>query len=195
MKPSLEGFNATLLALTPTLLIAAVTIAGWYVTSAYARIREDRTRRLTTILQYKERQIAELYGPLLSLIEQIFNLRRVKQSLLSAENATLSHEARQKVDHYFWSTQFRPLHSEILELLRKKVYLLEGGATPPSFVAYFQHSVQESVQKELWDQSQIDTSFLEGKRWPRGFHDDVKSALSRLTTEHQGGLAGLAPEK
>ena len=66
----------------PVLIAGAVTAFGWYATYAYAKLREDRTRRLDLLLKLRARQIEELYGPLLSLIEQIFNVWQVRENVL-----------------------------------------------------------------------------------------------------------------
>jgi hypothetical protein len=70
--------NTPVQALYPAILAAIVSILGWYVAYAYAKRREDRTRCLEIQLKYRQQQIQELYGPLLSLIEQIFNVWQVR---------------------------------------------------------------------------------------------------------------------
>jgi DNA relaxase NicK len=72
------------------LIAAAVAILGWYVTYAYAKRRDDQTRRTEIRLKHRQRQIEELYGPLLSLIEQIFNICQVRQHILKAEKRGVS---------------------------------------------------------------------------------------------------------
>jgi hypothetical protein len=173
----------------PVLITAAVSVFGWYATYAYAKMREDRTRRLDLLLKFRARQIEELYGPLLSLIEQVFNVWQVRENVL--QGTDLPSEDRQRIQEFFWQQYFNPLHQEISGLLRTKLYLLEGGVLPLSFSEYLEHATQEASQHRLWSELGIDTSKVPGRGWPDSFHRDVKTSLDRLMVEHQSGLARL----
>jgi hypothetical protein len=61
MNPQLET------ALLSALVAATVTLIGWFITSWLAKRREDEARRQEAALKHLERQIEELYGPLLVL--------------------------------------------------------------------------------------------------------------------------------
>jgi hypothetical protein len=80
----------------------------------------------------------------------------------------------------FWQHYFSPLHQEIGGILRTKLYLLEGGRLPESFTEYLEHATQEACQHRLWSELSIDTSGVRGRRWPKAFDRDVKTALDRL---------------
>ena len=177
--------------LYPVFLAGLVTIIGWYATYAYAKRREDRTRRLEIHLKYRQRQIEELYGPLLSLIEQIFNVWRVRQNIIEASRDSLSSEQTQKVREFFWERYFTPLHSEIAALLKTKLYLLEGGLLPESFSHYLEHATQETCQRRLWDELQIDTRHVRGRDWPEEFYQEVRDTLRLLMQRHQTGVDEL----
>lgn len=172
------------------LIPASVTVLGWFVTYAYTKAREDRTRRLDTVLKLRARQIEELYGPLLSLIEQIFVVWEVRENVLK----TGSHSAEdgRRIREFFWKNYFTPLHEQIAGLLRTKLYLLEGREMPQSFEEYLEHATQEACQHRLWAELSIDTSQVKGRKWPASFHDDVKAALDRLMGEYQSGVSRLA---
>jgi len=175
--------------LTPTLITVSATAVGWYVTFAYTKRKEDRTRRLEIQIKYRAQQIEELYGPLLSLIEQIFNVWRVREKVLEGG---YSPEHKQRIRQFFWQRYFMPLHKEIGDLLRTRLYLLEGNRLPESFSNYLVHSTQESSQHLLWDELKIDTSHVKGSPWPGQFHDDVRETLDRLMDEHKSGIAKLS---
>ena len=90
-KPQLKLFDDTkgnLMTLdSPSAVLVAfiaamVTAAGWVITNFISRVREDRTRRLELTLAHIERQIEELYGPLLNLIVQIRATWAVQRRLL-----------------------------------------------------------------------------------------------------------------
>src|SRR5262249_31578330 len=162
----------------PVLITGAVTVFGWYATYAYAKMREDRTRRLNLLLKLRARQIEELYGPLFSLIEQIFNIWQVQENVLRGTGH--SGEDQRRIKAFFWQHYFAPLHQEISALLRTKLYLLEGGRLPDSFTKYLEHATQEACQHRLWSELGIDTSGVPGRKWPDSFYDDVKKALDHL---------------
>lgn len=178
--------------LYPAFLAGLVTIIGWYATYAYAKRREDRTRRLEIQLKYRQRQIEELYGPLLSLIEQIFNVWQVRQNIVTAPRNSLSSEQVQAVREFFWERYFAPLHSEIAALLKTKLYLLEGGLMPESFSRYLEHATQEACQHRLWNELQIDTKHVPGRPWPQGFYEEVRDTLRLLMQRHQTGVDELS---
>jgi hypothetical protein len=172
------------------LITVSATAVGWYVTYAYTKHKEDRTRRLEIQLKYRAQQIEQLYGPLLSLIEQIFNVWRVRENVL--EPGRYSPEDEHRIRHFFWQRYFMPLHKEIGDLLRTRLYLLEGNRLPASFSEYLVHSTQEASQHLLWDELKVDTSRVKGSPWPDQFDDDVKEALDRLMDEHKSGVAKLS---
>ena len=101
--------------------------------------RKIQTRRIELRLKYRQRQIEELYGPLLSLIEHIFNVWEVRQSILTSTDS-LDEANREKVYEFVWKEYFLPLHHEIRHLLRSKLYLLEGDLMPETFSWSLQHS-------------------------------------------------------
>jgi hypothetical protein len=169
--------------LGPVLITGGVTILGWYTTYAYTKMREDRTRRLDLLLKFRARQIEELYGPLLSLIEQIFNVWQVRENVL--RGTAHSAEDQRRIREFFWEHYFTPLHQEIGTLRRTKLYLLEGGCLPDSFSEYLEHATQEACQHRLFAELGIDTSKVPGRPLPETFHSDVETALDRLMEEHQ----------
>jgi hypothetical protein len=173
----------------PALIAAAVTILGWYVTYAYAKRREDQTRRTELRLKYRQRQIEELYGPLLSLIEQIFNVWQVRQNIVNPKDSHRSGADETRIREFIWREYFSPLHHEIGTLLRTKLYLLENGRMPESFSRYLEHATQEECQHRLWSELHIETDG--GTPWPQGFYEEVKDTLERLTNDYQGGLRVL----
>jgi hypothetical protein len=140
-------------------------------------------------LKYHQRQIEELYGPLVSLIEQVFNVWDVRQNIISNEH--YSPKDQERVRQFFWGEYFHPLHLEIRGLLRTKLYLLEDARIPQSFLQYLQHSTQEECQHRLWAELHLDTTGTPPKEFPRGFYEDITGALQRLMTAHQTGLENL----
>lgn len=173
----------------PSLIGAIVAIFGWYVTYFLAKRREDETRRLDIKLKIRAQQIELLYGPLDSLIEQIFNIWDVQKNVL--KGVDLSAKDKQRIQDFMWQQYFLPLHEEIGALLRTKLYLLENGMLPKSFSEYLIHATQEACQHRLWSELSIDTSKVPGREWPQQFPTDVKDSLDRITKEYKTGLERL----
>jgi hypothetical protein len=177
---------ATLIA---ALVAATATAAGWVVSYAYGRRRDAQAKELELRVRYRQRQIEELYGPLFSLIEQVFSAAEVQDRILPEGKPALNNADQDRVRRFFWEQQFAPLHREIRELLRTKLYLLEGAELPESLSQYLEHATQEECQRRLWYESGVSTSHVAGQPWPRDFYEEIRLTLTRLMKEYQGILA------
>jgi hypothetical protein len=182
------------------ILSAAVTMTGWIVLHYLTRrkdiearvavdSRADRLKRLELNLQQLERQVSEFYGPIHSLIYQIWATWEIKHKM----RPVLTNDVYIKIDHYFGQTYFSDLHSRIRDILREKAHLVEGGTIPDSFYEYMKHSMMEHIQIDLWDNKQISTSQAEGYPWPAQFADDVERGLTGALRQRQALLAELQP--
>ncbi len=177
--------------LATPLIAGAVAALGWYATYAYARRREDRTRRIEIRLKYHQRQIEELYGPLSSLIQQIFIAWEVREDLLRAPGKAYSDDEIESIRELFWQRYFSPLHTEIAAILRTRLYLVEDGIIPDSFEDYLKHATQEAAQHRLWSELNIETEHVPGKPFPGRFDRDVREARDRLLEKVTTGLAAI----
>lgn len=176
-------------------ITGVVTVVGWNVSHLLSERRENRTRRLQAKLARLERQIEEFYGPLFSLIEQVFNVWTVRRNLLSAGEggAKLSAEEQRQVRNFVWQNYFLPLHLQIRKLLRSKIHLVEGTRIPESFYKYLEHATQETLQHKLWEQAKIGTPHVKGIPWPKDFHEDVRNSLDRAMAEYDRCIRDLEP--
>jgi hypothetical protein len=152
-----------------------------------SRTAEDRRRKVEGLMQHYERQIEEFYGPLFNSVHQIFLANDVQSAILD----NITGDAAEPVRDYFYETYFRPLHNDVQQVLRTKLYLVEGRDIPDSFYRYLQHAAQERDQRTLWKQFRIDTTFLKGQPWPGKFYKDVKTGLERAMRNHEDCLDGL----
>jgi hypothetical protein len=100
-------------------------------------------------------------------------------------------DAAEQVRDYFQETYFGPLHDDIREILRTKLYLVNGQEVPDSFYRYLQHAGQERDQRLLWKRFHIDTSFLKGEPWPDDFYEDIRKGFDSAMTNHENCLEGL----
>jgi hypothetical protein len=151
------------------------------------RLSEDRTRKLEGLLKHYERQIEEFYGPLWNLVHQLYVSNETKDRI----ERRLSAEQRAIVDRYYHETHFRPIHEEIRQIIKTRLYLVDGAAMPDSFYAYLRHALQERDQRELAEQQHIDTSFLKGVPWPEGFHNEIKRGFDTAMKNHDQCLDGI----
>ena len=181
-----DHVKSAVVPLSGTVLTATVTVIGWYGAYTYAKQKEDRARRLEIHLKYRAQQIGELYGPLASLIEQIFNVWTVRENIL--RNSGYSAEDQARVRELVWRQYFKPLHAEIAALLRTKLYLLEGDALPDSFRAYLEHSAQEECKHLISNELLLATEAVPPKKWPDNFYPDVKDQLMSLIQDYRSGL-------
>jgi len=172
-------------------LVALVSgLIGFLVNHFLALWRETNLRRRVETARYLERQIGELYGPLLGLIEHsemVYEILRKK----------LGHAATPKIDftklderdgqvwRFFQEQFFLPINSSIRELIRSKTHLLEGGTMPKSFSTFFVHEAHYSCLHPLWKELKISSLEVRGVSWPEEFGPEVRTTLRRLTQRHQ----------
>jgi hypothetical protein len=179
-------------------LTGIVTVIGWNVSNSLAKRREAETRRAEATLKHIERQIEEFYGPLLCLIEQIFNVWTVRENLLFPPGRPSSIAAtdprRNEIFTFFQTRYFFPFHEKIRDVLASRLYLVDGGSVPESFSQYLEHSTQQVVQHRLYADFAVSTDHIPGVPWPDAFYDDVKTSLDGLMAKHERCLRTLHAE-
>jgi hypothetical protein len=150
----------------------------------------DKNRRQELALEYLKNQIEELYGPLFGLIQQSKISHDFLVTLLPTNSqGNIDRNSFSDNDSEIWNffteTYFLPINKQIRELIRTKVYLLENGTMPSSFIEFFQHEVNLESRHLMWKEMEIDTANLHGVLWPSRFNNDVEETLERLLTEYQ----------
>jgi hypothetical protein len=173
----------------PALLTAGVAILGWFATSHLARRREEEKRRTDSTIKYLERQIEEFYGPLFSVLHQIFVAydvqSRIVQGLRGWEDQQRAAQEESKVVQFFQKHYFIPLHEEMKLILKSKLYLMQGSEMPTSLYKYLRHSIQERAQFELWNEMGVDTSFVKGLPYPSNLYEELKASLEDLLRRYE----------
>lgn len=159
------------------------------------RVSEDRARKLDSLKHYYERQIEEFYGPLLNMVHQVYIAGSIQKELLFAQNESgikiVCEDLAEKIRDYYYNTYFMPMHEEIRQILRTKMYLIEELEIPESFYLYLKHTAQERDQKVLWKEHKVDTLFLDGIPWPNNFHEDIKSGFESAMRNFKKCLDGM----
>jgi len=175
-------------------VVASISVIGWFVTYSLSKKREDQTRRLEKTIRHLERQIEEFYGPLFNLVHQIVIANHVQQRILSGSSkGKLSDEQYLRVRRFFQERFFFPIHAEITQILKNRLHLVEGANMPPEFYQYLKHSIQEQSQSMLWNNQQIDTSFVQGEPYPNELYQVLKESLTRLMAEYAKYSRALEP--
>jgi hypothetical protein len=158
----------------------------------------DRTRKLQALMRHYERQIEEFYGPLYNLANQIlYTAHDVQRDLL--EYLGPGNEDKSNIiKEYYRVNYFAPIHDKIYEILKTRLYLVEGAAIPKTFDEnlriYLRHTIQEKDQRALWRDHGIDTSFLKGVDWPWHLHGDIREGFETAMRNYQKCLDGLKEE-
>ena len=169
---------------------AFVAAIGWFVVHGLSSRREIAARRDNAARNYLEKQIEELYGPLLGLIKHSRMAFAVAtRKLPNTENGQIDFgrfsERDSEIWHFFVENYFLPVNAEIRRLLRSKMHLLESGVLPRSFEDFFLHEVQFEALHTLWKAYGVDSSNISGPGWPTDFEADVRNVLEQLRTRHQ----------
>jgi hypothetical protein len=169
---------------------AFVAAVGWFVLHGLSARRESAARRDHAARSYLEKQIEELYGPLLGLIVH-------SRTAFAVATRKLPHTASGQIDfgrfaegdgaiwHFFIEQYFLPVNAEIRRLLRSKMHLLESGMIPRSFEDFFLHEVQFEALHTLWQAHGVDSLTISGPGWPSEFEADVRTVLEQLRARHQ----------
>jgi hypothetical protein len=167
-------------------LAAAV---GWFAVHALSSRREVAARRDNATRDHLERQIEQLYGPLLGLIQHSRMVFAVALDKLPNKNGRIDFSSFSDRDaeiwRYFVERYFIPGNTQIRELIRSKMHLLEGGNLPESFASFFEHEVQLEALHKLWKEKGVDSSDIHGPGWPVDFESQTQVVLDQLRTRHQ----------
>jgi hypothetical protein len=210
--------DAPTVALIVGVLSAAITSLGWIVLHFFTRKREidarefiakreeegreaaraqaDRTRRLELRLNYYERQIQEFYAPIYSNLQLIWNVwsigNRFEKELLETDNAESLEEVQKKIGRTLGVKYYAPLHAAIREILKSKLFLMEGVDLPQSYTDFLTHSVMEGIQRTLKEKDGINTSSVKGFPYPEPFNSAVKAGLEKAMRSYDEIIQELA---
>ena len=177
------------------IIVGMVILIGWFTMYLIGQFREERRNRIASRAAYTSRQIEELYGPLFSLMSQLSVLNQIQDFLVTAEDehggSKLSENQKADVRAFFQKNHFHALHSGIAEVLKDKLHLVHRAEVPESFYHYLRHSIQEREQLRLWEEEQVESSFLEGVPFPQHFFEDIKAGFEQSMKTYGESLQEL----
>lgn len=179
--------------ITPALISGAVLAVGWFVSNSLTRRAETKRRIAESNMKHCEKQIEEFYGPMFNLVHQIFLYNHVEFSLLESPEANdqLTERHRETIEDFFCEEYFVPLHRQINEVLKAKLYLVEGTSMPDSVYAYLRHANQESVQRTLWKRFSIGTSYVQGIEFPDALYEDIERDFKKVMDRYENAVQDL----
>ncbi len=186
------------IALIGIIITACLTVIGWNVTHFLGKRREMQIRVLEITLKRAENQIEELYGPLYSLVNQLFviwdtedRLNEIFQNKSLKEKYKITDDIPGKIEIYFKETHYFPIYNRIRELFSTKLYLLENAEIPNSFQQYLDYSTQEYIQHKIWQDRNISTEYLHGLDWPDSLEEDIKQELKKIMEIYYAALKSI----
>lgn len=182
-------------AILVALITASVTAVGWLVNNVLSQRREVRKAQTEASLRYVERQLEELYGPLAALM---FEGRQIFQELLDSLGRSYVFRGHAPLPPdelkiwLFWTeTSFLPRNLLIRDLLTSKPHLVDGGAFPESYIAFFRHESSWRIRHQRWVKEQVPYYWHSTINWPVQFETDVITTFTVLKATHAELLGAL----
>jgi hypothetical protein len=176
--------NAVLIA---ALVTGVVTAVGWGVNHILSS-RADRQRQLRAAeLSYVERQLAELYGPLLFLtLEGEAALRDLLQTLGRPWVFDFKGIPDDELNTWlFWvEHEFLPRNEAIQQLLASKSHLIQDADMPESFRAFVSYYNSWRVSHLRWQKEKVPYAWHAKENYPQEFSDDILQTFGSLKRRH-----------
>jgi hypothetical protein len=129
-------------ALTGVVITAVFGVIATIVTQNLTRQREDRTKRIQISIDHAEKQLSEFYSPLLALAVLLDETATESEVL-----DTASPTDRPAINKIMWEDICRPIHNEILNILKTKIQLIEGFniGKAQGFKEYLRHYASQQI--------------------------------------------------
>jgi hypothetical protein len=169
---------------------AVVAALGWLIVHVLASRRDLVARRDSAARDHLEKQIEQLYGPLLGLIQHSRSAFAVAARILPRDQHGQVEFGRfsardGEIWRFFVEDYFLPVNAKIRVLIRSNMHLLEAGILPKTFADFFSHEVQFEALHRLWKEKGVDSSGVASLGWPTDFEADVQTTLDALRLRHQ----------
>ena len=194
MSPQAEAaLIGAVAALIGALIGGLVNVAGWYVTKR----KEDLFRREEASLNYRQRQIEELYGPLFGIIQEsraVYDVARKfvpinKEGRIDVQNFSPEHE---KIWAHYVDSYIRPLNKQAVELIRSKMYLLDLNTLPDSFRQFLEHAAHLDSVNSLAGEGLNTFPMAPWTGYPPQLYNDVKDTLDSLLNRYKNEIRLLS---
>ena len=175
-------------AITVAVITACVTALGWLVTNHFSDLRDQQKAKAEATLQFVERQLEELYGPLVALM---YEGRQIFADLLDSLGRDHvffgdRHLPPEELAAWlFWAeNSFLPRNKQIRDLLVSKTHLVEGKKFPESYVQFFLHESSWRLRHDRWLKEKVAYNWRSCVNWPVQFEKDVIKTFEYLKDKH-----------
>jgi hypothetical protein len=169
---------------------------GWFVSYFLSKRKEYNLQKRKSISNQFERQIEELYGPLLGLIRNSRYVFQVSKKLLpyEVEKGYLFEkftEQHDKIYSYFTENYFLPNNAKIVNLLHTKLALIDTDKVPKSFDEFLKHQAEYEctyhATKLVNYQQKFFIDYID-QEWPMQFEEDVEKLLKSVEKRYNDYL-------
>jgi hypothetical protein len=180
MTDSVAG--ATIAAVAGATIAATAAILGLIITNFLTTQRENRTKKLQLAIEHAEKQISELYSPLMELVEELDAFAEVAPS-----SDGLSDQTKQYVSVELYDKFFMPIHEKIVTILNTKMHLVEGWEIPPSFLRFLRHYTGQKVEAALRkvEVPKGEKVVVNPIGYPPQFYWDVRNGLIKVSKRYE----------
>jgi hypothetical protein len=169
-------------------LAAIIGAIGWFVSHQHQKSRANEERRAKAELEFLERQIEELYGPLASLLHEgrrsfsdlCISLGR--NHIFPANGCLPANELKTWL--YWAEAEFLPRNDRIKNLLIAKAHLIHGSEFPKSYIDFLDHANSWAINHRRWKDENVEYSWRSRIDWPPGFEREVLQAFGELKRRH-----------
>jgi hypothetical protein len=186
------ALSGAILALIGVVITAVFGVIVAIVTQNLTRQREDRTKRIQLTINHAEKQLSEFYSPLLALAVLLDQTATASGVL---DTAPMLNKAQAKdrpaINKIMWEDIYRPVHNEILNILKTKIHLIEGFdiGKAQGFKEYLHHYASQQIYWELLEKGHgLDFKTYD---YQELFNDDVQKGLSAVSKRYENSLAEL----
>ena len=186
----------------PSLLVATIaasaSIIGWIINHILSGYRDRHNQQLVASLQFTERQLEELYGPLAFLVMEgrrtfIDLLETLVRNYVFLKDESLP-EDELKLWLFWIENDFLPRNGRIKELLMTKTHLIEGTKIPASYQSFLDHHNSWKINHLRWQKEGVEYSWRSKVNWPQEFDENILTTFERLKTRHAKFLQELSKD-
>lgn len=140
--------------------------------------RNIETTKYQAALGHLQKQIEELYSPLLGLVQYLSIVRQIANKRLELG------DDGGETKRYFVENYYLPINKQISDLMQTKIYLLETDGIPDSFKQFIRHQAQYESLHSLWKHRGVQSEGISAEPHPPQLEQDLTESLERLRTAY-----------
>lgn len=175
-------------ALTIALIGAAVSVIGWFINYVFTTVTERNKQKLTSKLEFTQRQLEELYGPLVFLVlegRRSYSdlLEKLGRNFVFFENEPLPEN--DLAIWLFWTEHdFFPRNEKIKQIIEGKTHLIDSQKVPESWLVFLDHYNSWKIGHLMWEKLGNKYDWHSKVNWPVEFEGDVIKTFNAIKQRH-----------